>query len=154
MIRPWLIGVRNNTPNRLVLLLGLRDTALTGLHFSLGLDGLHVDAQWDHEEPGTHEVVFLPPGGFQAFTVPLWGTGLLTAAYSNTFGEVRALCVNHEVQSGVEYQFPAEQEGGSVFICLAWFWPLCALVSGALVVRWSVYALLQRMGSKRVVVRC
>lgn len=154
MIRPWLIGVRNKTPNKLVLLLGRGDTVLTGLQLSLGLDGLHVDAQWDRENPGFHTVVFVPPGGFQAFTVPLWGTGSLTAAYSNAFGEVRALCVNYRVQAGVEYDIPEEQEGGSVFIGLVWLWPLCALISGAIIVRWSAYALLKLRASKRVVVRC
>lgn len=153
MIRPWLIGVRNNTPNTLVLLLGLGDTALTGLQISLGLDGLHVDAQWDHQDSKYHRVVFVHPGAFEAFTVPLWGSGSLTAAYSNSFGEVRALCVNYAVQAGLEYEFPEEQDGGSVFVGLVWFWPLCALISCAVVVRWSVFLLRQRRNSKHAVVR-
>lgn len=149
LIRPWLIGVRNQTPNTIVLLLGLRETLLTGLQISLGLDGLHVADQWDREDPESHKMIIVTPGSYQAFNVPVLGTGSLTAAYVTSFGEVRAFCVNLEVQAGWEYTIPAEQEGGSEFIGLVWFWPLCALIAGITAVRWSVFAISRRSDSKQ-----
>lgn len=150
LLRPWLIGVSNETPNTVVLLLGLQDNQLDSLRVTLRLDGLHVDAQWDDRDPQLHRVMMVPGDSYQAFTVPVWSTGSLTAIYITNLGEVRAYCVNYGVRAGWKYTLPKEQEGGSVFIGLVWLWPVCAVVSGVLV----LFAFSNNGSEKQPMIRC